>query len=118
MGFKLEALESFNIMLDTLREDDPEACVLRYPVTKAGSDIAGAADYDALQSPSPDQLTLQEGGFLDDYMFSVTMRTDDFETLPSVGKMLKMNGRVARVLKVENVDVASLILVHCGTPNK
>ncbi len=118
MSFQSEALDAWEAMLELMQEEAPKACVLRFPVTKLGTDQTGAADYDCLPSPSPDRIDLVEGGFIANYQFSVSARVDDFETVPVSGELVLKNGRASRVLYTEVAELSPLILLHCGTPEK
>jgi hypothetical protein len=118
LSFQDQALEAFDAFLDVMKEGVPLACVMRFPVTRAGADKSGTDDYDAIPSPSPDRLDLITGGFLEEYQFSMSARRDDFATLPIAGDLFKMNGRVSRILFVENSELSPVVVFHCGTPDK
>lgn len=119
MGFKDEMSEAFTEMRDTLgAEQDHAPFSIRYPVTKAGADAAGVAEYEVIPSPTPDRLELIEGGFLADYQFSMLAKVDDFPSAPVVGTLLLKDNRVSRILSVEASEASPFYLLHCGTPEK
>jgi hypothetical protein len=118
MSLQVDQLEAFDALLDVMREAAPESCVIRWPVTKAGADATGAADYDAIPSPAPDTLDLMAGGFRADYGFSVSTRVSDFTTVPTIGTMLLKGGKVSRVIRAEAADSSAVLVLHCSTPEK
>lgn len=118
MSLQADQLEAFDALLDVMHEADPDGCVIRWPVTKAGADATGAADYDAIPSLSPDMLNLVEGGFREEYGYSVSARKDDFDTLPGNGTLVLRNGKVSRIINVESGETSAIVLIHCTTPEK
>ena len=119
MGFQDEATEAFGILHAELTEGAADgAGSFRFPVDKTGADKTGAADYDCIPSPSPDELDLITGGFREDYQFSMSSKREDFTTLPIQGTLFLKGGRVSRVLKIDNSELSPLVVFHCGTPDK
>ena len=118
MSFRDESIEAFDAMLEVMQEASPDACVFRCPVTKAGADATGAADYDTIPSPAPDRLELMSGGFLADFEYSMASRVDDFTTLPVAGTLFKRNGKISRILYLDTSELSGVVVFHCGTPNK
>jgi hypothetical protein len=122
MSFESQTADAFAAALKVFRSDDPSRCLMRLPVNRDGTDKTGAADYDCIQAPSPDTMTLMAGGFLNDYQFSLTALKTDFTTPPISGTLLLRNGRVSRVLVIEDasrgVDISPVLYLHCGTPDK
>ena len=122
MSFQSQLCNAFRASIKVFRSMSPGSCTLRMPVNNDGTDAFGATDYDCIQAPSPDTLTLVAGGFLNDYQFSVTCLKDDFNTLPIAGTLFLRFGRVSRVLIVQDgtpgVDISPILYLHCGAPNK
>jgi hypothetical protein len=122
MSFQSQNEAAFDFALNVFKSDDTGSCTMRLPVNRDGTDAFGAKDYDCIQAPSPDTMTLVAGGFLNDYQFSVTCRKTDFTTPPIPGTLLIRNGRVSRILTLEDagagVDVSPILYMHCGTPDK
>ena len=123
MSFASQTAAAFTAALGVFRSGNLNACVMRWPVNRAGADLTGARNYDAIEAPSPDNLALVAGGLMADYQFSMTCLKADFNTMPTSGSLLLRNGRVSRILTIENavsptVDVSPILYLHCGTPDK
>ena len=116
--FEDNVLRGFEQGLNIYRTSKAGSCIMRLPVNRDGTDADGAREYDCIPSPSPDALTLAAGGFIPDYQFSITVRKDDFETLPISGDLFVKSGRVTRILSLETTDISPVVLLHCGTPDK
>ena len=123
MSFQQQLLDAFDGALDVFRSDEADSCLIRLPVTKDGADVTGAANYDAIQAPTPDELVLITGGFQNRYKFSLTVRKADFANTAALDGMLFLsNGRVSRILavgdKTAGVDISPVIILHCGDINE
>lgn len=122
MNFQSQNVAAFRAALRVFKSRDTGSCTLRLPVNRDGTDGLLAKDYDCIQAPSPDTMTLVAGGFLNDYLFSVTCLKTDFDTPPIPGTLLIRNGRVSRILTLEDagagIDISPILYLHCGTPDK
>lgn len=118
MGFQTETTEAFGEIVSILQEDAPDSCWLRYPVNANGTDMTGAQSYRAIAAPSPDRLELTDGGFREEYQFTVTMLRADFPVLPISGERFKMGGRVRRITQVDTVEASGILLLTATTVQK
>ncbi len=122
MSFQSQNVAAFKAALRVFISTDSGSCIMRLPVNRDGTDKADAQNYDCIQAPSPDTLTLVAGGFLNDYQFSLTCLKTDFDTPPIPGTLIIRKGRVSRILTLEDgdkgVDVSPILYLHCGTPDK
>lgn len=118
MSFQSESLIAWEALLEVMQEEAANACVLRWPVARNGSDKSGADEYDCIPAPTPDRLDLVAGGFLQDYQFSVSARRSDFTTLPVVGDLVLQANRVLRIVTVESSDLSAVVVLHLGSPDK
>lgn len=122
MSFASQNIDAFHAALAVFRSGNLAACIMRLPVNRDGTDKAGAKNYDCIQAPSPDAMTLMAGGMNTDYQFSLTALKQDFTTPPASGTLFVRNGRVSRILVVEDgnafMDISPILYIHCGAPDK